>query len=244
MTGHVHVVGAGPGDPGLLTRRAYELLQTCDVVLTDRLVSAEVLALIPASTEVRYVGKTPRGPASTQDDINAELVSRALAGQIVVRLKGGDPFVFGRGGEEVVACVAAGVESTVVPGVSAAFGVPASAGIPVTHRGVSQSVTVVSGHVPPGHPSSTVDWAGVALTGGTITVLMGVDTIGKIATTLVEHGRRGDTAVAVVSEGTTPRQRTLRTTLDDVARDIADAGITSPAVIVIGEVAGLPGAGL
>lgn len=239
MTGRVHVVGAGPGNPGLLTRRAYELLQSADVVMTDRLVSTEVLALVPEGTQIRRVGKTPRGSASAQEDINAELVDRARAGQVVVRLKGGDPFVFGRGGEEVAACAAAGVPCEVVPGVSSAFGVPAAAGIPVTHRGVSQSVTVVSGHVPPGHPSSTVDWAAVAQTGGTITILMGVDTIGKVAVTLIEHGRAGDTPVAVVSDGTTSRQRTLRTTLDEVAADIATAGVTSPAVIVVGGVAAL-----
>ena len=242
--GRVHIVGAGPGDPGLLTRRAHELLQTCDVVLTDRLVSAEILALVPTATEVVRVGKTPRGCAASQDDINAELVARAHAGPVVVRLKGGDPCVLGRGGEEAAACAAAGVAYDVVPGVSSAFGVPAAAGIPVTHRGVSQSVTVVSGHVPPGHPTSTVDWAAVAQTGGTITILMGVDTIAKIALTLVEHGLPGTTPVAVVSDGTTPRERVLRTTLDEVGADIAAAGITSPAVIVVGGVAGLPRDGL
>ena len=244
MTGHVHVVGAGPGDPGLLTRRAHELLQTCDVVLTDRLVSAEILALVPATTPVVHVGKTPRGCAASQEDINAELVARAQAGQVVVRLKGGDPFVFGRGGEEVAACIAAGVAYDVVPGISSAFGVPAAAGIPVTHRGLSQSVTVVSAHVPPGHPSSSVDWAAVAQVGGTISILMGVDTIAKVATTLIEHGLPGDTPVAVICEGTTAREWVVRSTLDEVEVDVQVEGVTSPAVIVVGRVAGLPGTGL
>jgi uroporphyrin-III C-methyltransferase len=171
----------------------------------------------------------------SQERINELMVSRALAGRRVVRLKGGDPFVFGRGGEEAVACAAAGVPCEVVPGVSSAVAVPASAGIPVTHRGVSQQFTVVSGHVAPGDPS-TVDWAGLARGGGTIVVLMGVTHLPVIASALVRGGRPPATPVAVVTAGTTPDEVVLTSTLAEVGADAAAAGVRPPAVVVVGEV--------
>jgi uroporphyrin-III C-methyltransferase len=174
-----------------------------------------------------------------QEQINALLVDRALAGKRVVRLKGGDPFVFGRGMEELEACVAAGVPVEVVPGVTSAIGVPALAGIPVTHRGLTHEFVVVSGHVPPGHPQSLVDWPSLGRLRGTLVVLMGVDTAPSIAAALVEHGRAADTPVAVISDGSTPTQRTVRTTLAGLARTVAEEGIRPPAVWVVGDVVGL-----
>jgi uroporphyrin-III C-methyltransferase len=203
-TGSVAIVGAGPGDPELITRRGWRVLQQADVVLVDHLVPAALLAELPPQVEIVDVGKRPHAPSVSQERINELMVSRALAGRRVVRLKGGDPFVFGRGGEEAVACAAAGVPCEVVPGVSSAVAVPASAGIPVTHRGVSQQFTVVSGHVAPGDPASTVDWAGLARGGGTIVVLMGVTHLPLIASALVRGGRSPATPVAVVTAGTTP----------------------------------------
>jgi uroporphyrin-III C-methyltransferase/precorrin-2 dehydrogenase/sirohydrochlorin ferrochelatase len=174
-----------------------------------------------------------------QEQINALLVEHALAGKRVVRLKGGDPFVFGRGMEELEACAAAGVPVEVVPGVTSAIGVPGLAGIPVTHRGLTHEFVVVSGHVPPGHPASLVDWPALGRLRGTVVVLMGVDTAGAIAAALVEHGRAPGTPVAVVADGSTTTQRVVRTTLAGLARTLADEGIRPPAVWVVGEVVSL-----
>jgi uroporphyrin-III C-methyltransferase / precorrin-2 dehydrogenase / sirohydrochlorin ferrochelatase len=176
-----------------------------------------------------------------QEQINALLVDRARQGKRVVRLKGGDPFVFGRGYEELEACAAAGVPVEVVPGITSAIAVPELAGIPVTHRGMTHEFVVVSGHVPPGHPTSLVDWAALGRLRGTVVVLMGVDTAPAIAAALVEHGRDPRTPVAVVSDGATPAQRTLRTTLAGLARTIADEGVRPPAVWVVGDVVALGG---
>ena len=176
-----------------------------------------------------------------QEQINELLVERALAGKRVVRLKGGDPFVFGRGREEIEACLAAGVPVEVVPGITSAIAVPGLAGIPVTHRGVTHEFVVVSGHLPPGHPKSLVDWAAIGRLRGTVVVLMGVDTAPAIAAALVEHGRAPDTPVAVVADGSTTSQRTVRTTLAGLSRAVAEAGIRPPAVWVVGEVVGLTG---
>lgn len=241
MTGRVVLVGAGPGDPGLLTLRGRDALADADLVLVDRLVSPEIVAMVRPGAEIVDVGKTPYGPAARQSDIDGLLVAGALAGRTVVRLKGGDPFLFGRGGEEALACAAAGVPCVVVPGVTSALAGPAAAGVPVTHRGLAQSVTVVSGHLPPGHPDSTVDWSAVAAVGGTVVVMMGVTHLAKICLTLVEHGRPGDTPVAVVQSATTRLQRTVSTTLDTAAADVERAGVVAPAVVVVGEVAALAG---
>jgi uroporphyrin-III C-methyltransferase/precorrin-2 dehydrogenase/sirohydrochlorin ferrochelatase len=174
-----------------------------------------------------------------QEQINALLVEHALAGKRVVRLKGGDPFVFGRGLEELEACTAAGIPVEVVPGVTSAIGVPGLAGIPVTHRGLTHEFVVVSGHVPPGSPRSLVDWPALGRLRGTLVVLMGVDTAPEIAAALVEHGRAPETPVAVISDGSTPTQRTVRTTLAGLARTMSEEGIRPPAVWVVGEVVGL-----
>jgi uroporphyrin-III C-methyltransferase/precorrin-2 dehydrogenase/sirohydrochlorin ferrochelatase len=235
----VALVGGGPGDPDLITVRGRRLLAQADVVVADRLAPAALLEELPPSVEVVDAAKIPYGRAASQDAINELLVSHARAGRFVVRLKGGDPFVFGRGFEEVLACAAAGVPVTVVPGVTSAFAVPAAADVPVTHRGVAHEVVVVSGHVAPGDPASLVDWPALARLRGTLVLLMAVERIGLFATALATGGRAADTPVTVVQEGTTRGQRVVRSTLDKVADDVAAEGIRPPAVVVIGPVAAL-----
>ncbi|WP_018505184.1 uroporphyrinogen-III C-methyltransferase [Parafrankia discariae] len=230
------LVGAGPGDPGLLTVRGRELLATADVVVTDRLAAAVLLDVARPDAHVIHVGKSPTTSRS-QDEVNALLVEHARAGARVVRLKGGDPFLLGRGGEEAEACAAAGVSCTVVPGVTSAIAVPAYAGIPVTHRGVAQDLAIISGHLPPGHPDSTVDWAALGASRATIVVLMGVARLVDIVDALLAGGRPPATPAAVVERGTTPAQRVLRTTLDALVVDAVAFGLRSPAVLVVGEVA-------
>ncbi|MGY1711504.1 uroporphyrinogen-III C-methyltransferase [Geodermatophilus sp. SYSU D00758] len=237
--GGVVLVGGGPGDPGLITVRGQQAVAQADVVVADHLAPQGLLAALPPEVEVIDASKLPRGRFMAQEQINGLLVEHARAGRRVVRLKGGDPFVFGRGMEELEACVAAGVPVEVVPGVTSAIGVPALAGIPVTHRGLTHEFVVVSGHVPPGHPASLVDWAALGRLRGTLVVLMGVDTAPAIAAALVEHGRLPDTPVAVVADGSTPSQHVVRTTLSGLARTLADEGIRPPAVWVVGEVVGL-----
>ena len=208
----VYLVGAGPGDPGLLTVRGAEVLRRADVVVYDRLSVASLLDLAPPEAERISVGKTPGRPSMAQDDINALLVERGRAGQTVVRLKGGDPFVFARGGEEAHALLEAGVPFEVVPGISSAVAVPAYAGVPLTHRGLSTSFTVVTGHEHPWAAAET-DWEAVARVGGTIVILMGVATRAAIAERLMAGGLSASTPVAAVRWGTRPEQRTVRTTL-------------------------------
>ncbi|WP_222262382.1 uroporphyrinogen-III C-methyltransferase [Modestobacter marinus] len=237
--GSVVLVGGGPGDPGLVTVRGRQAVATADVVVADHLAPQALLASLPAGVEVIDASKLPRGRSMAQEQINELLVAHAQAGRRVVRLKGGDPFVFGRGWEEVEACAAAGVPVEVVPGVTSAIAVPGLAGIPVTHRGMTHEFVVVSGHVPPGHPQSLVDWAALGRLRGTVVVLMGVDTAAAIAASLVEHGRDPRTPVAVVTDGATPTQRTLRTTLAGLPRTIADEGVRPPAVWVVGDVVSL-----
>lgn len=232
--GLVSLVGGGPGDPGLLTVRGRQLVAGADVVVRDRLAPA---VDVPEGVEVVDVGKTPGGPSYDQRAIELLLVDRAKAGQRVVRLKGGDVHLFGRGMEEVSACVEAGIAVEVVPGVSSAFAVPACAGIPVTARGVTQSVAVVSAHVPPGDASSTVDWDALARLGGTVVLLMAVGRLESVCAALVAGGRRATTPVAVVQDGTLATQRVLITTLRDAAVDAV--GVLSPAVVVVGDVVGL-----
>ncbi|MEU2349782.1 uroporphyrinogen-III C-methyltransferase [Modestobacter sp. NPDC049651] len=237
--GSVVLVGGGPGDPGLVTVRGRQAVATADVVVADHLAPQALLASLPPEVEVIDASKLPRGRSMAQEQINALLVDRARRGKRVVRLKGGDPFVFGRGWEELEACAAAGVPVEVVPGITSAIGVPGLAGIPVTHRGLTHEFVVVSGHVPPDHPQSLVDWAALGRLRGTLVVLMGVDTAPAIAATLVEHGRPADTPVAVVSDGATPAQRVLRTTLADLGRTLAEEGVRPPAVWVVGDVVAL-----
>ena len=230
-TGSVALVGGGPGDPGLLTVRARQLLAGADVVVRDRLAPQVDL---PPDVEVVDVGKSSTGPSYDQRDIDVLLVERAQAGQRVVRLKGGDVHVFARGIEEVTACVEAGVPVEVVPGVSSAFAVPAYAGIPVTARGVTQSVSVVSAHLPPGAPGSTVDWNALARLGGTLVLLMGADRLALVCAALVAGGRDGSTPVAVIRDGTLPTQVVDVATLDTAG----DLDVRPPSVVVIGEVVG------
>lgn len=229
----VYLVGAGPGDPGLLTVRGAEILARADVVVHDRLADASLLHLAPPGAERIDVGKTPGAPVA-QDEINALLVRRGLSGGCVVRLKGGDPFVFGRGGEEALALTEAGVDWEVVPGVTAAVAAPAYAGVPVTHRGLATAFTVVTGHGGTGVDTET-DWAALARSGGTIVVLMGVAQRGAIAERLVGAGLPASTPVAAVTWGTRPEQSAVRTTLGA----LASAPVSPPATIVIGEVASL-----
>ncbi|MFD5316243.1 uroporphyrinogen-III C-methyltransferase [Streptomyces sp. NPDC127098] len=232
----VALVGGGPGDPDLITVRGRRLLAQADVVIADRLGPRELLDELPPHVEVVDAAKIPYGRAMAQEAINAALVEHARAGRFVVRLKGGDPYVFGRGGEEAAELAAAGVPVTVVPGVTSAISVPGAAGIPVTHRGVAHEFTVVSGHVAPDDPRSLVDWPALAALRGTLVLLMAVERIGAIADTLVRHGRPPTTPVAVVQEGTMAGQRRVDATLATVAARVAEEGVRPPAVIVVGDV--------
>jgi uroporphyrin-III C-methyltransferase/precorrin-2 dehydrogenase/sirohydrochlorin ferrochelatase len=234
----VALVGGGPGDPELITVRGRRLLGQADVVVVDRLAPRSLLAELGPDVLVIDATKLPRGRFMAQEAINACLVEHARAGKFVVRLKGGDPFVFGRGSEEVDACLAAGVPVTVVPGLSSAIAVPALAGIPLTHRGVAHEAVIVSGHLPPGHPESLVDWTALAMLTGTIVVLMGVQNLAGIATVLRENGRDPSTPVAVVQDGSMPAEKLTLGTLATIAGLAEQAGVRAPAIIVIGGVVG------
>ena len=232
----VALVGGGPGDPGLITVRGRQLLAEADVVVADRLGPRDLLAELPPDVLVIDAGKVPYRRQMSQDEINEALVTHAKSGKFVVRLKGGDPFVFGRGGEEMLACLRAGVPVTVVPGVSSAVGVPTAAGLPVTHRGTAQDFHVISVHVPPGDERSAVDWRALARSEGTLVLLMSLERIGAVASALMKHGRPGDCPVSVIADGTMPTQRTIYSTLEDVERRLVDEGVRPPAVVVIGGV--------
>jgi uroporphyrinogen III methyltransferase/synthase len=237
--GTVYLVGAGPGDAGLLTRRGAELLGRADVVVHDALVNPDLLRLAPKAAEVIYAGKRARDHALPQDELNRLLVERARAGRTVVRLKGGDPYLFGRGGEEAEELAAAGVPFEVVPGVSSFFAAANYAGIPITHRDFCSAFTVVTGHEDPAKPAAAVDWAALARTPGTKVVLMGVERMRAIADALLAGGLPGDTPVALVRWGTTGRQATLVGPLAGIADAVERAGFTAPAVAVFGGVVGL-----
>jgi uroporphyrin-III C-methyltransferase/precorrin-2 dehydrogenase/sirohydrochlorin ferrochelatase len=237
VRGGVALIGGGPGDPELITVRGRRLLAQADVVVADRLAPPELLAELPPHVEVIDAAKIPYGRAMAQDAINDVMIERARSGSFVVRLKGGDPFVFARGYEEVLACVEAGIPVTVVPGVTSAIGVPALAGVPVTHRAINHEFVVVSGHLPPGHPESLVNWDALAAMSGTIVLLMAVERIELFADVLLKGGRAADTPVLVVQHGTTAAQHTLRATLADTPEKIRAEGIRPPAIIVIGSVA-------
>ena len=237
--GRVVLVGGGPGDPELLTLKGFQALADADVVVVDRLAPLAVLDGLREGVEIVDVSKIPRGRFTPQEEINELLVARARAGRVVVRLKGGDPFVFGRGMEEVIACQEAGVPVDVIPGVTSAVAAPALAGIPVTHRGLSQGFTVVSGHVGPDDPRSQVDWSALARGGTTLVVLMGVETLPAVVAALLDAGREGDTPVACVMDGGLPSQQVLRTSLAEVVAAGPPPGLRSPAVTVIGPVAGM-----
>jgi uroporphyrin-III C-methyltransferase/precorrin-2 dehydrogenase/sirohydrochlorin ferrochelatase len=234
--GGVAIIGGGPGDPGLITVRGRQLLAEADVVLTDRLAPRSLLDELRDDVEIIDAGKIPYGRAMAQEHINAALISHARAGRFVARLKGGDPFVFGRGAEEVLACLRAGVPVTVVPGVTSAVAVPASAWVPVTHRGVAQEFHVVSVHVPPGDERSTVNWELLGGSSGTLVLLMAVERIGAVADELLRYGRSPDTPVSVIADGTLPTQRTINSTLARVESLVAEEGVRPPAIVVVGDV--------
>jgi uroporphyrin-III C-methyltransferase/precorrin-2 dehydrogenase/sirohydrochlorin ferrochelatase len=229
--GSVALVGGGPGDPG---RR---LVASADVIVVDRLAPRDLLDDLPEQVEVIDCGKSAHRHNLSQEEINATLVDRALAGKRVVRLKGGDPFVFGRGGEEFLACVAAGVAVTVVPGISSVLAAPVAADIPLTHRGVAAEFTVVSGHLDPGRPSdSGIDWSGLAASAGTLVLLMSMDRLDLIAGELIAHGRDPSTPAAAVHRATLEGQVVVRATLDTLAKAVSDAGVAAPAVVILGDV--------
>ncbi len=233
--GEVVLVGGGPGDPDLITLRGYRALLTADVVITDRLGPISLLTTLDDGVEIIDVGKTPRGPSVPQDEINALLIAHAKAEKRVVRLKGGDPFIFGRGGEEVQACVAAGIAVEVIPGISSATAAPLLAGIPLTHRGLTQHFVVAAGHVPPSDPRSSVDWRGIAVGGGTLVLMMAVENRAAIAGELMAGGMPPTTSVSIVQEASTKNQKVI---FSDLIR-LADQQIQPPAIIIIGEVVDL-----
>lgn len=238
-TGQVYLIGAGPGDPGLFTIKGLRALQAADVVIYDYLVDAAIVREGRADAEYIYVGKMAGQHTLEQDEINTLLVRHAQAGKTVARLKGGDPFVFGRGGEEAEALIAAGVPWEVVPGITSAIAAPAYAGIPVTHRQVASAFTVVTGHEDPTKAGSDIDWASLGSGTGTLIFLMGVGQLPQIAAQLLAHGRDASTPAAVVRWGTTPRQQTVTGTLADIAELVRAAGLTAPAVTIVGPVVAL-----
>jgi len=238
-SGKVYLVGAGPGDPGLLTLKGRECLEQADVVLYDYLANPALLRYAPAGAERIYVGRRGRGRYQNQEEINQVLIERARAGQVVVRLKGGDPFVFGRGGEEAEAVAAAGVDFEVVPGVTAAVAVPAYAGIPVTHRTLASTVTIVTGHEDPSKPDTVLEWPKLAGSSGTLVFMMGMKTLPLIVARLIGEGRAPDTPVAAIRWGSRADQRTIVGTLQDIVTKADQAKFEPPTVIVVGEVVGL-----
>ncbi|MDH2415718.1 uroporphyrinogen-III C-methyltransferase [Nocardioides sp. CER19] len=232
----VVLVGGGPGDPDLVSVAGRKALMEADVVVADRLAPRELLSELPADVELVDVAKLPRGRSALQEEINRVIVERALEGKSVVRFKGGDNFVFGRGFEEVIACREAGVPVTVIPGLTSPVAVPGIAGIPVTHRGVTHEFTVISGHLPPGHPESLTNWSAVAGLSGTLVLMMAVENAPAIAAALLSAGRPVATPVAVVCDGTMPTERTVLATLGTLATRLEEEAVRPPAVIVIGEV--------
>jgi len=232
----VHIVGAGPGDPDLLTLKAFRLLQAADVIVYDRLVGANILDLARRDAELIFVGKTKGNHHKTQDEINQILTTEAQMGKRVVRLKGGDPFVFGRGGEEMSHLHRAGIEVEIVPGITAATGCAASAGIPLTHRGVASAVTFVTGHRAEGEPD--IDWSSLASSTNTLVIYMGLSCASEITEKLTVHGMRPDMPVAIVENGTRDDERTIAGILKDLPQLILSHDVTGPSLLVIGEVVG------
>ncbi|MFG1689606.1 uroporphyrinogen-III C-methyltransferase [Nonomuraea sp. NPDC049269] len=232
----VALVGGGPGDPGLITVRGRQLLAQADVVVADRLAPRALLDELAPDVELIDAAKVPYGRSLSQESINELLIDRARQGKFVVRLKGGDPFVFGRGGEEMIACARAGIPVLVVPGITSAVAVPAAAGVPVTHRGASQEFHVISVHVAPDDPQSTVDWPGLARSRGTLVLMMAVERLAKVAEALLRDGRPPETPVMVVQDGTLPTQRAVVAPLSTVADRVSAAGIRPPAIVIVGDV--------
>lgn len=234
--GRVTLVGGGPGDPGLITVAGMAAISSADVIVCDRLAPLSVLEAARPDAEIVHVGKIPRGAFTPQEAINDLLVEHARRGRHVVRFKGGDGFVFGRGGEEWNACVAHGIPVSVIPGVSSAVAVPALAGIPVTHRRLSQGFVVVTGHIGPSDEASMLDWARLAQTGMTLVILMGVAALDAITSGLLSHGLAPDTPAACVANGSLPSQRQVLATVADIGERARDAGLTPPAITIIGQV--------
>jgi uroporphyrin-III C-methyltransferase len=232
------LVGGGPGDPGLLTVAGLEAIKEADVIVCDRLAPLSALQYARPEAVIIEVAKIPRGTSTSQQRINEILLDHASAGKTVVRLKGGDPFVFGRGGEEWQACAAAGIPVTVIPGVSSAIAGPALAGVPLTHRELTQGFTVISGHAPPGDPGSTLNWQALATANTTLVIMMGVATLPAITAELIKHGLAADTPAMTVADAAMPSQHSVRGTLADIATLTNEADIKPPAITVIGAVAG------
>lgn len=235
----VTLVGGGPGDPDLITVAGLRALRAADVVVTDRLAPQALLADLAPSVELLDVAKVPRSRSTAQEDINAILVDRARSGRAVVRLKGGDNYVFGRGFEEVLALQQEDIPVRVIPGLTSSICVPALAGVPVTHRGVVHEFTVVSGHVPPGHPASLVDWQALAALRGTLVLMMAVENAAAIADALTADGRPSEQPAVVIADGSLPTERVVRTSLGRLGAVIDAERIDPPAIIVVGEVAGM-----
>lgn len=236
MEGKIYLVGAGPGDPGLITLKGLHCLEKADVIIYDHLVDKGLLNKVRQEVELIYVGKQPKAHLMSQKQINALLVAKARKGKAVVRLKGGDPFVLGRGGEEAEALAAEGIPFEVVPGVTAAIAAPAYAGIPVTHRGLSSSFTVVTGHESSPESRSRIAWDRIATGVDTLVFVMGVANLASITAQLIENGHSPATPVALVQQGTTPKQQVVEGTLVDIASRVREANIGSPAVLIVGEV--------
>lgn len=235
-SGKVYLVGAGPGDPGLITAKGLRYLESADVIVHDRLVDQRILSMANSEAEIIDVGKVPGAPLNTQANINRLLIDRAVLGKQVVRLKGGDPFVFGRGGEEAQALSVAGITFEVVPGITSAIAALAYAGIPVTHRGYSSSFTVVTGNESPDKPDRTIDWDNLAKANGTIIVLMGLDKLDSIVAKFKDIGRSLDTPIALIQWGSEPYQLTVSGTISNIVEKVNIAGLVAPVVMVIGEV--------
>lgn len=236
MTGMVYLVGSGPGGTGLLTMRAREVIDSAEVILYDQLPGEEILNSLPPAAEKIDCGKYGSDHTLEQDEIEEILVSRAKAGKRVVRLKGGDPFVFGRGGEELEVLIAHGIPVEVVPGVTSAVAVPAAVGIPLTHRKYASQVTILTGHEDPTKSGTALDWELLAKGRGTIVILMGVKNLPSITESLLKHGKNPETPVAVIERGLRKDQRVTVATLEDISSRAKAAGVAPPAIIVIGDV--------
>lgn len=237
--GYVYLVGAGPGDPKLITVKGSECIAKADVLVYDRLASRRLLALARPDCELIYVGKSPDRHTLKQDEINQVLVDKGLEGKIVTRLKGGDPFVFGRGGEEAEALLKAGIQFEVVPGITSAISVPAYAGIPVTHRDLTSSFAVITGHEDPTKNETSIHWDHLAQSHGTLVFLMGMENLPLIARKLIENGKKPATPVGIIQWGTRPEQRTLVGQLDTIAEEVKQQKFTNPSIIIVGEVVSL-----
>ena len=232
----VYLVGAGPGDPGLLTLKARDLISEADCIIYDHLVNLEVLEFARRYAEVIYVGKQGHKSGVSQEHINELIVKKAIEHGVVVRLKGGDPFVFGRGGEEALALVEAGVEFEVVPGISSGIAAAAYAGIPVTHRGLSSSVAFITGHEDSTKSQSSLDWERLAVAVDTLVIFMCVAKIGEMAQKLIQHGRPSEAPLAIIYRGTYAQQRTYTCTLGEASEFVKRASIKPPAIIIVGQV--------